>query len=112
MKQETIKYLQDILDSINAIESYLGPKRNFLEFESNSLLQDAIIRRMEIIGEATNRIFKSEPEVKIEDASKIVALRNRIAHEYDSLTLEYIWSIVINNLPKLKTEVEALLNNE
>ena len=112
MNLETNKYLYDIKDSVRMIESYLGLKRNFNEFKSDMYLQDAVMRRLEIIGEAVNRILKSNPEIKISEPRKIVAFRNKIAHEYDSITIEYVWAVLSKNLPVLKTEVEALLKNE
>lgn len=62
-----------------------------------------------IIGEATNRILKLDPQIKISNARQIVGTRNYLIHGYDSLRLEMIWAIIINDLPKLKTEVELLL---
>lgn len=63
-----------------------------------------------IIGEATNRILKIDPKIKISNAKQIVGTRNYLIHGYDSLRLEMIWAIVINDLPKLKQEVTTLLN--
>ena len=63
-----------------------------------------------IIGEATNRILKTDSEISISNAKQIVGTRNYLIHGYDSLRLEMIWAIVINDLPKLKHEVISLLN--
>lgn len=54
--------------------------------------------------------MKIDPEIKITNAKQIVGTRNYLIHGYDSLRLEMIWAIVINDLPKLKQEVMALLN--
>lgn len=62
-----------------------------------------------IIGEATNRILKINPEVAITNARKIVDTRNYIIHGYDSLRPEMIWAIVINHLPLLKKEATTIL---
>ena len=62
-----------------------------------------------IIGEATNRILKINPEVAITNARKIVDTRNYVIHGYDSLRPEMIWAIVINHLPLLKKEATAIL---
>lgn len=62
-----------------------------------------------IIGEATNRILKIYPNITITSARQIVATRNYLIHGYDSLRLEMLWAIIINDLPKLKQEVLLLL---
>lgn len=62
-----------------------------------------------IIGEATNRILKLNPDIKITNARKIVNTRNYVIHVYDSVSDDMIWSIIINHLPKFKEEVQALL---
>jgi uncharacterized protein with HEPN domain len=73
------------------------------------MLKRAIERDLEIIGEAINRILKEYPEVPLNNAKKIVGLRNQIIHAYDAISDENIWGIVINHLPVLKLEVEALI---
>ncbi|WP_296619630.1 HepT-like ribonuclease domain-containing protein [Marivirga sp.] len=69
-------------------------------------------RNLEIIGEAVNRILKVKPDFPIRNARMIVDTRNRISHGYDSVSDEIIWSIVIRDIVKLKSEVEDLLNEE
>ncbi|MFA6359484.1 MAG: HepT-like ribonuclease domain-containing protein [Dysgonamonadaceae bacterium] len=69
----------------------------------------AIERNIEIIGEAVNRILKKDKNFKINNAQQIIGTRNRIIHGYDRVSDDMIWSIVINHLPKLKSEVELLL---
>lgn len=64
-------------------------------------------RNIEIIGEAVNRIVKSK-ESEIENARRIIATRNRIAHEYDKISNEIIWTIISRELPKLKEEIKNL----
>ena len=68
---------------------------------------------MEIIGEAMNRIIKRDENfiLQIEEAKSIISLRNYIIHSYDSVSDENIWAIIQNHLPKLKTQVEILLNH-
>ena len=75
---------------------------------TNKHLQD-ILTAVEEIGEAMNRILKSNADVQISNARKIVDARNYIIHGYDSLSVDILWSIVINHLPKLKAEVTELL---
>lgn len=73
------------------------------------MLRRAVERNIGIIGEATNKINKEYPETQISNVRAIVATRNRVIHDYAAVTDDVIWKIVINDLPKLKTEVEKLL---
>lgn len=73
-------------------------------------MRKAIERNLEIIGEAVNRIIKEGPKIQISNARKIVGLRNNIIHGYDVIDDANIWSIVINHLPLLKTDIARLLN--
>ncbi len=109
MSDEIKKSLIDILNSINIIEEYLGAKRDFKEYEANRQLRDAIERRLEIIGEATNRILKIDSTIKIAHARRIVDLRNKVIHAYDTVDHFTIWAVIINDLPTLKNEVNELL---
>ena len=58
-----------------------------------------------------NRIKKVNPEINITNNKQIINLRNLIIHSYDNINHELLWAIVINDLPKLKTEVEGLINS-
>jgi uncharacterized protein with HEPN domain len=57
-----------------------------------------------------NRLLKEDPEFTIENSVKIIGLRNQIIHGYDSVSDENIWGIVFLHLPKLKFEVNSLIN--
>jgi uncharacterized protein with HEPN domain len=61
----------------------------------------AVERNIEIIGEAMSRILKLDSEIEISNSRKIVDVRNRIIHGYDSVSDDVIWGIVIRNLPVL-----------
>ena len=69
----------------------------------------AVERNVEIIGEAMSRILKDDNHIQISNSRKIVDVRNRIIHGYDSVSDDVIWGIVIKNLPVLQKEVEDLL---
>lgn len=109
MKLEIQKYLFDIQVSINSIYEYLGEKRDFNDYKTNKLLRRGIERELEIIGEAANRILKLEPDFPIDDARKIVDLRNWVIHGYDKIDDVIIWGIIVKQLPTLKTQVDNLL---
>ena len=110
MDNEIKTWLYDILQSIEEIQSYFESKPMvFSEFTSDTKTKRAIERNLEIIGEAVNRILKKDQSFKIENAEKIVGTRNRIIHGYDNVSDDMIWSIVINHLPKLHTEISHFL---
>lgn len=103
-------WLFDILSSINEIESYfVNQSMQFQNYQKDLRTKRAVERNIEIIGEAMNRILKENSEIQISDSRKIVAVRNRIIHGYDSVSDEVIWGIVIKQLPILKAEVEKML---
>ena len=108
---DTIKtWLYDILSSINEIESYFVDTPKLFEFYQNDLkTKRAVERNIEIIGEAMSRILKEDNRIQISNSKKIVDVRNRIIHGYDSVSDDVIWGIVIKNLPVLQKEVEVLL---
>lgn len=111
MDDELRTWLYDILQSINEIESYFeGRPKIFEDYISDTRTKRATERDLEIIGEAVNRILKKDKKFKLENAQKIIGTRNRIIHGYDMISDDLIWSIVINHVPKLKIEVENLLN--
>ena len=110
MDENINKHLHDILDAINEIESFFGEEPKFFnEFCNDLCLRRAVERDIEIIGEAMNRILKEDRNIAITNSRKIVDARNYIIHGYDSLSADILWSIVINHLPKLKEEAQALL---
>jgi uncharacterized protein with HEPN domain len=77
MNERILKYLFDIKIAIDEIDLFFvnKPKR-FDEYSSNLLLKRAVERNLEIIGEAMNRILISDPDFPIENAKRIVSLRN------------------------------------
>ena len=101
--------LNDIAQSIDEIYDFLPEKKDFFEFQHDLKTKKAIERNIEIIGEAMDRILKSEPDFPISDSRKIVDARNRIIHGYDSVSDDIIWLIVIKYLPILEKQVKQLL---
>lgn len=110
MQEKVHKWLYDIKLAIDEIESFfIDRPKSFEEYKNNPLLKRAIERNLEIIGEAVSRVIKEQPDIKIENAKRIVGLRNQIIHAYDNISDENIWAIVMNNLPKLKSDIESLI---
>lgn len=111
MDEEIKTWLYDILNSIIEIESYfVNIPKQFDNYQNDIRTKRAVERNIEIIGEAVNRILKKNRAVQITNARKIVDTRNQISHGYDKVSDDVIWAIVINHLPKLKMEINNLLN--
>lgn len=110
MDIEIKTWLYDILQSIGEIESYFDEKPKIFEnYIKDIKTKRAVERNIKIIGEATNRILRKEKSFQLDNAQKIIGTRNRIAHGYDKISDDLIWSIVINHLPKLKAEIQDLI---
>jgi uncharacterized protein with HEPN domain len=102
-------WLEDIERSIDEIFDFLPKKRDFVAYQKDLKTKKAIERNIEIIGEAINRILKYKDfEIEIKNAQKIIGTRNRIAHEYDSISDEVIWTIIMKELPELRKEIIQL----
>lgn len=96
--------------SILEIESFLQQRpRQYQVFLEDSMFRSAIERYLGIIGEAISQILKISPNINITEAKNIRSTRNYIVYAYDTLEPHIIWNIVINDIPKLKEEVESLL---
>jgi len=102
-------YLYDILESARTALEYVGRKSRD-EFMKDPILQDAVVRRLEIIGEAAGRVStttqKKHPKLPWQ---AMKGTRNRVIHEYDSIELDIVWDIIQLDLPNLITELETIV---
>ena len=107
------KYLIDVLNATIEVESYFAdaPKL-FQNFQKDMLRQRAVERNVEIMGEAINRILRVDPSFELPNAKAIINTRNRVIHGYDSVTTEFLWSLIIRHIPALKKDVENILANK
>lgn len=113
MERHLKAHLYDISTAIDEIQSFFEQvPRRFDEYGKNLMLRRAIGRNIGIIGEAVSKILKENPGIEISNARAIIATRNRVIHDYAAVTDDVMWKIVINDLPKLKEEVDALLASE
>jgi uncharacterized protein with HEPN domain len=103
--------LEDILLSMEKISTYVGTMEKDA-FLKDGRTVDAVVRNLEIIGEAASRIpddFKgAHPEIPWR---KVVGLRNRIINEYFGVDLEIVWSVISNDLPPLKAGVNRIVDD-
>ena len=104
-------YLLHIRDAIARIQQYASVGRE--EFLATSHWQDAIIRQLEIVGEASKRLSPSLREATAHVPwRRICGLRDVLIHNYMGVDLEAVWAIVDAEIPALKTTVETLLAGE
>jgi len=107
--KEPIEFLHHILDSINHIQTFT---RNITleELKNNIEKQDAIVRRFEIIGEASNnvtdKIKRDNPDLPWREMK---AMRNFVSHEYFGIDYDDVWKTVKSNLPPLKKQIKTLI---
>lgn len=103
-------YLDDILDAVSQIRLYMRGM-NKKEFASDRKTQDAVVRNLEIIGEAAGKLpdeaIKKAPQV---EWRKIKALRNILIHEYFGYNLSVVWDVVQNKLGPLETACRELMD--
>ncbi len=101
-------YLKHILDAIEKIESYISVGRDV--FMSTSHWQDAVIRQLEIIGEATKGLSQ---DLRVRHSEvpwrRIAGLRDVLIHNYMGVDLTAVWEITQRNLPVLKEQVQVIL---
>ena len=112
MKRSIKLFLEDIIEYIELIEKSMEgcEKSKFLKDRD---LQDATVRRLEIIGEATKNIPRNFREnYKMIEWKKIAGLRDIIIHAYFKVDLDIVWNIVKKNLPDLKKQIKEILEKE
>ena len=102
--------LQHILDAIEEIKRYTA-NVSFEDFADNSMMKFAVVKQLEIIGEAANHLTESTLSQPSEiDWTKIIGARNIFVHEYFSVDDIIIWNIVKNDIPELERHINKLLN--
>ncbi len=104
-------YLQHICDAIDRIRDYVAAGEQ--AFLSDSKTQDAVIRNLEIIGEAVKSL-----SVDLKNANadipwkRIAGMRNQLIHGYFGVSIDLVWGVVANEIPALRSRVEQLLESQ
>ena len=107
-RDETV-YVRHMLDAIERIEQYISGVDED-GFFSDSMLQDAVVRQLEILGEAAGRVSKETcgraPEIPW---AQVTGTRHRLIHDYFEVDTELVWGVATVDLVSLKPKLEALL---
>jgi uncharacterized protein with HEPN domain len=109
MKRDQSFYLQHILDAINRVDEYLKDVEE-KTFRRDYLIQDGVIRQLEIIGEAVRNLSKELRETHSDIPwSDIAGMRDKLIHDYFGVDIEKVWLTARDDIPVLKKEVEKIL---
>ena len=104
-------YLQHILEAIAHIQDYTAGM-DLTAFASDRKTRDAVIRNLEVIGQACNNVSKKHPEFAAEHASVpwgfAYEMRNALAHGYFTVDHNIVWQTIQQDLPKLKKQISGL----
>ena len=112
MKKDNFVYLRHILDAIYRIGEYTKEVK-YKDFINSALIQAAVMREMEIIGEATKRLMQ-ECKQKYTDIpwKKIAGMRDKLIHDYFGVDLDAVWDTVEKDIPMLKNKLEKVIEEE
>jgi len=114
MQLESKKILEDIrLAAAHILEFTSG--KTFDDYANSEMLQSAVERQFEIIGEALNRLSKIDPDTtvsKISRFQRIISFRNILIHGYDIVDNTVVWDVIQQDLPKLHKQVQNLLGEK
>ena len=106
-------YLEHILDALERIQRYTSGK-SAADFMSDTLLQDAVLRNLGIIGEAAHRLLADSPDYAAKHPeiplAKIYGTRNRLTHAYEEVDMEIVWNLVLIDVPALLPKIGAALD--
>ena len=105
-------YIEHMIEAVERILTYTRGKSQ-AEFESDTLLQDAVLRNLGILGEASKNLLADAPDVAKKSPevpfAKIYGMRNQIEHGYFTVDLGIVWNVIANELPKLESSWRAVL---
>jgi len=109
MKKDDSVYLCHIMDAFVQIERYTDGISHE-EFIKNSLIQDGVIRQLEVMGEASRNLSEDiRNEYPHIPWREMISLRNRMIHAYFNVNLQIIWEIVHGDIPNLKKDIKYVL---
>lgn len=108
--ERVLTYLQDILDATTDMQSCFDGFPNRFDLFAKDMMRRCVVeRKVEIMGEAINRIKKIDSSVEIPNACAVIDTRNRIIHAYDSVQADFLWGLVLRHIPELKKDIERII---
>ena len=108
MVKDDLAYVEHILDCIRKIKEF-SEGLSFKEFSGNELVQDAIIRNIEIIGEASKKISSDTKQIYFEISWKEIAgMRNKLIHDYLGVDVEVVWRTIKEDIPILERQIREI----
>ena len=108
MVKDDLAYVEHILDCIRKIKEF-SESLSFKEFSSNELVQDAIIRNIEIIGEASKKISSNTKQIYYEIPWKEIAgMRDKLIHDYLGVDVEVVWRTIKEDIPSLEIQIKEI----
>jgi len=112
MQVELLKRIQDALAAITAIEGFLSNQCRDTFLDSD-MLQAAVERKFEILGEALKKAFEADASIEtlIPELKQIISTRNRIIHVYDAVDHLLLWDVTQTQLPGLKARLQRILKD-
>jgi uncharacterized protein with HEPN domain len=106
-------YLGHMLDAVGQIQIYTHAK-SAAEFLSDRLLQDGVVRNIEVLGEAARNLLSADPDVSSKfpgiPFAAIYGMRNQLSHGYFAIDLDVVWKVVERDIPSLQKELAAALS--
>ena len=106
-----VNFLSDIREAILRINAYIK-NVNYQEFLEDTKTQDAVVRNLEIIGEATKNVSEELKNKYTQVFWKDLAgLRDKLIHHYFGVNFDIVWNIVKDELPEVFSQIEEILNN-
>ncbi len=111
MSRNVKLYLDDILTCIERTGDYVGDL-SFEELSENQMVIDAVVRNLEVIGEAAKHIPDDLRSKYSYDWRSVAGLRDILIHEYFGVSMKILWDIVQNELPGLEVRIKEIIEQE
>ena len=108
MVKDDLAYIEHILDCIRKIKEFTTGL-SLKDFSVNELVQDAVIRNIEIIGEASKKISSDTKQIYYEIPWKVIAgMRDKLIHDYLGVDVEVVWRTITEDIPTLEKQIKEI----